>query len=724
MDSRKDIVVEPLIPYIPPDSFTPEFTFRAIVLGMLLGLLFNAANAYLGLKIGLTVSASIPSAVISMFFLRILLPKIFKKAKPGTILENNIVHCFASAGESMAGAIIFTIPAILFLGYQFSNSQIFLLGTAGGIMGLMMMIPLRYSLVVKEHQTLPFPEGTACTKVLVAGDQGGMTAISVFKGMGIGAAFKFSMSALGMWKDTVFWEFQKFYKAGFGFELSPLLVGVGYLVGPRVAATMLSGGMLGFLVIIPLIVFLGGSNIVAPGLIPISEMSTMDLRGEYLKYIGAGTVAFGGLLGLLKSLPDIIGSLRYSIKMMFSKQTPTAETKKQQRQSLKDPEIKNIAIGGAIMGFLVAAFGGDMEWHPWQNVILHLFIWGILGAIAGAVVFYFTAKWSAWFSFKFLRTDRDMPLPMVLGIIVLMFLIFWLTPSFHLSLFESVLVVIFCFFFVAVSSRMVGLIGSTNQPVSGMTITALLFLAILFMVTGHSPSTIKIATIMGGAAVCIAICMSGDLSQDLKTAAMVGGTPWKVEIAQIVAVLLSSVRSGFILLLLYWAYGFGNPTTLHPHALEAPQAQLMAKLVEGATGGQLPWTLLILGALIGGVFELCKVSSLQIGIGLYLPITTWPMIMVGGALSHITQKHGKTKEEAYNIHHEGSLFASGLIAGDALTGILLAVLAVIGIDQSLILRNASIGFGKGVEDCIASVAYALVVVYFYKIALQGRKTKS
>lgn len=717
----EEIVVEPLVPYVASETVVPEFTLRAILLGIVLGILFNAANAYLGLKIGLTVSASIPSAVISMFVLRILWPKIMKTARPGTILENNIVHCFASTGEAMAAAIIFTIPAILFLGEEFSNSQVFLLGTAGGILGIVMMIPLRQSLMIKEHGSLPFPEGTACSKVLIAGDKGGVTAKPVFNGMGLGAAFKFCMSALQLWKGDVFWSFKNFYKAGFGAEYTPLLVGVGYLVGPRVAGTLLAGGVLGFLVIIPMVAYLGGSNIIAPGTIPISEMSTFQIRADYLKYIGAGTVAFGGLLSIIKSLPDIAESVSYTLRVMFTKMEATAEFKQQQKRAVKDFEIKSIAVGGAIMGFIVASFGWDLDWNNLAAVGKHVFIWGIFGAILGAAVFYSFSKLAVYFAFKFLRVERDIPFPMVLGVTLALFLSLWLFPVFDLSFVETLCVLLFSFFFIVVSARIVGLIGSTNQPVSGMTITALLFLAVIFVALGHNPSTVKMAAIMGGAIVCISISMSGDLSQDLKTAAMVGATPWKVEMAQSMAVLLSAVRSGFILLLLYWAYGFGDPTPGHPNPLEAPQAQLMAKLVQGATGGNLPWALLSFGGAIGLVCELCKVSALQIGIGLYLPITTWPMLFLGGVLSHFTQSRGKTKEESFNIHHEGSLFASGLIAGDALTGILIAVLTVVGFTDVLALRK--IGEGAG-EDLLATALYAGVVWMFYKACMKGKGAKA
>ncbi|MFI5348596.1 MAG: OPT family oligopeptide transporter [Elusimicrobiota bacterium] len=655
-----------LTTYVPDNSKIPEFTVQAVILGFVLSIVFNAANAYLGLKIGLTVSASIPSAIISMGVLRMLLPRLI--GRTGTILENMVVHSIASNGESLAAAIIFTVPALFFMDYKVSNTQVFLLGSAGGVLGMLMMIPLRYALVVTEHENLPYPEGTACAQVLIAGDKGGASAAPVFWGILGGGLYKFAMSGLNLFKDVLFWSSPKLNQAGFGYEVSPLLVGVGYLVGLRIAAVMLAGGLLGYWVLIPLIHAMGGNNIITPGTVEIARMSTAELRGTYVRYIGAGGVAFGGLVSLLKSLPDIAGSLKQSLAMLAK----AAANKKVGGEEEKDREHKAIVFGGAALGLLVGGFVGDHE--SFKGLLLQFVIGGPVGAAIGATLFHFLAKAAAKYGRGFGRTEHDLPLPVVGLGIVSMFLMVWLTPTFGLSFVESLVVVAFCFFFVAVSARMVGLIGTTNQPVSGMTITALLAITILFKFLGHSPEMIKTAAIMGGAIVCIAISLSGDLSQDMKTAVLVGATPWKIQLTHIMGTLVSAVRSGFILLILYKAYGFGAPTAAHPHALEAPQAQLMAKLVEGATGGQLPWTLLLTGAGIGLVVELCGLSALAFSIGLYLPLTNWPMIALGGALAWLIARRrgGETRED-----DPGSLFSSGLIAGEALMGIGLAFLTVI-----------------------------------------------
>jgi uncharacterized oligopeptide transporter (OPT) family protein len=654
-----------LTTYVPDDSKIPEFTVQAVILGFVLSIVFNAANAYLGLKIGLTVSASIPSAIISMGVLRMLLPRLI--GRTGTVLENMVVHSIASNGESLAAAIIFTVPALFFMGREVSNTEVFLLGTAGGVLGMLMMIPLRQALVVTEHKNLPFPEGTACAQVLIAGDKGGASAAPVFWGILSGGVYKFAMSGLNLFKDVLFWSSPELHQAGFGYEVSPLLVGVGYLVGLRIAAVMLAGGLLGYWVLIPLIHAMGGHNIVAPGTSPIDAMSTAALRGTYVRYIGAGGVAFGGLVSLLKSLPDILSSLKQSAATLAK----ASEAKKSGGVAEKDREHFAVVFGGAALGFLVGGFVGDH--NSFSGLLLQLVLGGPLGALIGAGLFHLLSKASAKYGRGVQRTAHDLPLPVVgLGILS-MFLMVWLTPSFGLSFVEAAVVVAFCFFFVAVSARMVGLIGTTNQPVSGMTITALLAMTLLFKFLGHNPEMIKTAAIMGGAIVCIAISLSGDLSQDMKTAVLVGATPWKIQLTHIMGTLVSAVRSGFILLILYKAYGFGAPTAAHPHALEAPQAQLMAKLVEGATGGQLPWTLLLTGAGIGLVVELCGLSALAFSIGLYLPLTNWPMIALGGALAWLVARRrgGETRED-----DPGSLFSSGLIAGEALMGIGLAFITV------------------------------------------------
>lgn len=652
----------PLTTYVSDHAKVPEFTVQAVILGFVLSIVFNAANAYLGLKIGLTVSASIPSAIISMGVLRMLLPRLIGRS--GTILENMVVHSIASNGEALAAAIIFTVPALFFMGREVSNTEVFLLGTAGGVLGMLMMIPLRYALVVTEHKNLPFPEGTACAQVLVAGDKGGASAAPVFWGILTGGVYKFAMDGLNLFKDSLFWSSPELHQAGFGYDVSPLLVGVGYLVGLRIAAMMLAGGLLGYWVLIPLIHAMGGHNIVAPGTVPIDSMSTDLLRSTYVRYIGAGGVAFGGLVSLLKSLPDIFSSVGASLKTI----SRAAAARKGTGEAEKDREHQAIVFGGGALGFLVGAFVGD------HITLLQVVLGGPAGALIGCVLFHFLGKAAAKYGRGFARTEHDMPLPIVGLGIAAMFAMVWLTPAFGLSFVEAIVVVAFCFFFVAVSARMVGLIGATNQPVSGMTITALLAITLLFKFLGHSPDLIKTAAIMGGAIVCIAISLSGDLSQDMKTAVLVGATPWKIQLTHIMGTLVSAVRTGFILMILYKAYGFGSPTAAHPHPLEAPQSRLMADLVVGATGGQLPWTLLLTGAGIGLVVELCGLSALAFAIGLYLPLTNWPMIFLGGLLAwYVARRRGGENRE----DDPGSLYSSGLIAGEALMGIGLAFITVI-----------------------------------------------
>jgi putative OPT family oligopeptide transporter len=340
---------------------------------------------------------------------------------------------------------------------------------------------------------------------------------------------------------------------------------------------------------------------------------------------------------------------------------------------------------------------------------------GGVGAIILAGSYHILSLNASKISKKFLRFEEDLPLTNVFVVILIIFLLLWLVPFFDLNFIEAFLVIIFCLFFVAVSARMVGLIGTTNQPVSGMTITALLFMTLSFVFLGHNPSTVKMTAIMAGAIVCIAISTSGDLSQDLKTGALIGATPWKIELAQISGLLVSSVRSGFILLILYKAYGFGDPTPTHPNPLEAPQAQLMAKLVEGACGGNLPWFLLFVGAAIGLICELIGVSALAFSIGIYLPITNWPMIVVGGIISYLVRKKKEITDE-----DNGSLFSSGLIAGDALMGIFLALLTVSGIDKYLVLKTQS-DFFSTFDVFISTLLYLLIGFYLYKIAIKDKK---
>ncbi|HET8938962.1 MAG TPA: oligopeptide transporter, OPT family [Polyangiales bacterium] len=664
----------PITPYVSADKVLPEFTLQAVVLGIVLAGIFNAANAYVGLKIGLTVSASIPSAVISMGVLRGLLRR-------GTILENNSVHAFASVGEGLAAAIIFTVPALLFLGGEITPATVFLLGTVGGFLGILMMIPLRRALCVKEHHTLPFPEGTACAKVLVAGDRGGVTAKPVFGGILFGAVFEFLRNGAKLFVADPIYSFRSLHKATFGYSVSPLLVGIGWLVGIRIAGVMLAGGLLGYTVIIPMIDYFGAYNIIAPGKKPIDAMAWNEIRRAYLVYIGAGGVAFGGLASLVRALPDIGSSLKASLAALRdSRKSAAAAT----GPVGGERERIAVTVAGAILGLLVGMFGFDDAASSSDLSGLKVHVnWALapVGAIAGAGLFHLLGWYAATATRGQERTERDLPLPLVgLGVLAAL-LILWLTPRFGISLGEAIVTVIFAFLFVAVSARMVGLIGTTNQPVSGMTITALMALTIVFAnVFHHSESTIKISAIMAGAVVCIATSLSGDLSQDLKTATLIGATPWKVQLAQLLGTLGAAVRTGFVLLILHQAYKIGS------EAVPAPQATLMAALVEGATGGGLPWLLMLFGGLIGLCCQLLGVSALAFSIGLYLPINNWPSIFLGGVLSWWVRRKQKSSELGEDSD-TGSLWAAGLVAGEAICGLAIALLTVGGVADKVVMRH-------------------------------------
>jgi len=438
-------------------------------------------------------------------------------------------------------------------------------------------------------------------------------------------------------------------------------------------------------------------------------------------------VAFGGLISVLQSLPDILSSMKHTIAAV---RTKAYAGEGAQQAAERDYESTSIIYAGGALGAIIGIFAFEIPWHlgpeTWDTairllagVVTRIFVCGSVGAVILGGAFWLIAAQAAKVCHKFLRIEQDMPFFLVIGGVTAMFLLLWLLPVFNLSFWEALIVIIFCLFFVAVSARMVGLIGSTNQPVSGMTITALLSVTLLFVVMGKTPEATKIAAIMAGAVICIAISLSGDLSQDLKTAALIGATPWKVQVAQIAGTPISAVRSGFILLILYMAFGFGTPTPGHPNPLPAPQAQLMANLVEGATGGNLPWLLLSLGGAIGLVCELCGISALAFAIGLYLPITNWPMILLGGFISWLVTRHkgGAPEEE----HDNGSLFSSGLIAGDALMGIAIAGITVLKLDKALALRDPNAG-NFAFEAALSTSLYLGLAVWLYMLAKKKKRS--
>ncbi len=607
-------------PYILAEQTIPEFTPQAIILGAVLSVTFGMVNAYLGLKVGLTVSASIPSAVISMTVLKGILRR-------GTILENNVAHTIASTGESLAAGVIFTVPALIFLGLNPSGFLIFLLGATGGVLGILMMIPLRHSLTVQEHDVLPFPEGTACAKVLIAGDTGGASARPVFLGIGLGAAYQFVMKGLKLWQDTVFWSFSWLHKASIGFELTPIFLGVGYLIGLRVASFMAFGGIIGWSILLPLFDACAGSPM---GLFfgldeNVHQLGAFDIWRRYVRYVGAGAVAAGGLVALVRSLPAMSQSLRV-----------------------------------ALSGLRNSHERADMN-----------------------------------------RTEQDLHPFLVVGGSIVLGLGLWLIPTFQLNFLAAVLAVGFAFVFVVVSARMVGIVGSTSQPVSGMTIAALLVISLILAASGQTGPAGMRAAITCGAVVCIAIALSGDVSQDLKTGALLGATPRYLQLGEMLGVYVAAIRAGWVLFLLHQAYTLGS------EALPAPQAKLMATLVEGVMRGQLPWALMSLGAGLALSAEFIGIPSLAFAIGLYLPITTTASLILGGFVAWWVKRQTTHPDHYEQQNEQATLFASGLIAGDALMGIGIAGLVVSGLDRSLALRTE----GSGPLEYVLTMAPFVALVW-------------
>ena len=581
----------PLTPYVPPERRVPEFTVLAVVLGTVLSVAFGMVNAYLGLKVGLTTSASIPAAVLSMAVLRGILGR-------GTVLENNVVQTIASAGDSLAAGVVFTVPALIFLDFDPSGFRIFLIAATAGLLGILMMIPLRHELTVAEHGRLPFPEGTACATVLIAGDRGRAAARPVFTGIALGAAYQLIVRGLRLWGESVFVSLAALHKLSFGAELSPLFLGVGYLIGARIAAVMLAGGLLAWAVLIPAFDLLSGSPTGTWLGLPadLSGSDAWQIWRGYVRFVGAGAVACGGLWSIARAAPVMWRALT--------------------------------SVTGALRAQRAAA-------PP--------------------------------------RTEVDLSPVAVVGGTLALGLAMWLVPAFHMRLPEVLLALLFTFFFVVVSARIVGLVGTTSQPVSGMTITALLVTAFVLNGLGYDGRSGMEAALSVAAIVCTAIALAGDASQDLKCGALVGATPRALELGQMIGVLAAAVRAGWVLFLLHQAYTIGSA------ALPAPQAKLMATLVEGVMRGQLPWALLGLGAALAAVAELAGIASLPFAIGLYLPITTTSSLIFGGLIAQ--WRRGPAQED-----DPATLFASGLIAGDALLGIAFAGVVVAGWDGVFALR--------------------------------------
>ena len=618
-------------PFVSADENPPELTVTSIVIGILMAILFGAANAYLGLRVGMTVSASIPAAVISMGVIRFILRK-------DSILENNMVQTIGSAGESVAAGAIFTLPAIFLWAKEGVTTAPSLLTIAviaaiGGSLGVFFMIPLREALIVKEHGTLPYPEGSACADVLEAGETGGAKAVTVFSGLGIAAIYKLIADGFVLFPSEVSWEVKGYKGAGFGADVLPALLGVGYICGPKVSSYITAGGMLAWFVIMPLIALFGAS--VASPIFPatkiVSEMGPDAIWSNYVKYIGAGAVAAGGIMSLIKSLPLIVKTFRDAVK-------------------------------------------------------------GI-GVKAGEIN----------------RQNKDISMKVVIGSIVVLAILMVVIPAIPLNPIGAIIVIIFGFFFATVSSRMVGLIGSSNNPVSGMTIATLLLATSVLKATGNIGTQGMIAAIAIGSIICISTAIAGDTSQDLKTGYIVGATPYRQQIGELIGVFASAVAVGGVLYLLNSAWGYGGKE------LPAPQATLMKLVVEGVMNGNLPWALVFTGVFIAIIVEILGIPVLAFAVGLYLPIYLSIPMMVGGLVRLYFVKKKMDEAERKDKVENGLLYSSGLIAGEGIIGILLAFLAVFNVKLD-ISKTFSLGRIGGV------VFFALLTVTL--VLFVNRKPKS
>jgi putative OPT family oligopeptide transporter len=660
-------------PYVPSTQSPAELTLRAVILGALLGIVFAASSVYLALKIGLTVSASIPIAVLAVAFFRTL--------GKSTILENNIVQTTGSAGESIAAGIVFTLPAILLMGYDLTVSKVAVIAVIGGLLGILMMIPLRRALIVKEHGNLPYPEGTACAEVLIAGDKGGLQARLLFQAFGIAFLYKFLMAGLKLWKEYP-GRVSTFYNgASISAEVSPELLGVGYIIGPRIAGYLFAGGSLAYLVLIPAIK-LFGSGLSQPIFAEtklIKDMSPAEVRAAFVFYIGAGAVASAGIIALLRALPTIVSAFRSGF------------------QDLK----------------------------------------GSMGEAAGR-----------------LRTDTDLPIWITIAGSIGLALLLTVLPQVGVNLLGAILIIVFGFFFVVVSSRITGEIGVSANPISGMTIAALIGTTTIFLLIGWTGVDHRVAALSIAGVIAVAAGNAGATSQDLKTGFLVGSTPKRQQIAIMVGAITSALAIGWTITLLNNTYtnviperhpgvtlqamppgaadrsvtGTGErmrhqgkewevvrvniPTEgvtpgkylLDPAShevayvvdpgiggrvheidgkpitkLDSPKATIMALVTDGILTQRLPWGLVLIGVFLTFAIELMGLQSLPIAVGVYLPISTSAPMFIGGAVRWLVERRLRSGSRSIAEVESGPgvLFASGLIAGGAIAGVFIAGIAAL-----------------------------------------------
>lgn len=615
-------------PYVPADTGLKDFTLKAAIIGALFGIVFGSANAYLGLRVGLTISTSIPLAVISVAVFRLLQPVLGRTS----ILEYNIAQTTGSAASSFASGIIFTIPALFLWGFEPGIAQIGALGMLGGILGVMFMIPLRRFLIVREHGSLPYPEGTASAEVLIAADAGGTRARNVFTGLGIGAVYKALVDFAHLWPDRIAVTLPVLKKAQIGMEPMPALLGVGYILNYRVGAIMVAGGLLSWVAIIPLMSYFG--EYVGRPLFPeatrlISEMSPSEIWSRYIRYVGAGAVAVAGILTVIRSVPTMYESLKIGLKELRPQDALTPAR---------------------------------------------------------------------------LRTETDLPMKTVLLGIVTVITIIALVPhivgsetTFAFRIVAAICIVVFAFMFVTVASRIVGLVGVTSNPTSGMTIVTLLGTSLVFYALGWTDDFGKVTVLTIGTVVAVAASMSGDMSQDLKTGFLIGATPKKQQISEVIGVVVPAFFIASAVWLLGETYRFGSAE------LPAPQATLMKTVIEGVLAADLPWSLVAVGGVFAIVVQLLGVPALPFAVGMYLPLSSVTPIFVGGVVRHFVEKSAGGDEALMTAKKEkGVLLSSGFIAGEGIMGVVIAFYA-------FTVGAKPVGLGLDLGSVVSLLGFGLLI---------------
>jgi putative OPT family oligopeptide transporter len=630
-------------PYVPAGQVLAEFTIKAAFFGILFGIVFGAANAYLGLRAGLTISTSIPVAVMTVAAFRALQ----SIGHPGTILEANISQTIGSASSSLASGVIFTLPALFLWEVAPGLLQMTLLAMCGGVLGVLFMIPLRRFLIKGEHGRLPYPEGTACAEVLVANEVGGSSARYVFYGLGLGAFFKFLTSWIRVIPDDAWTRLPFIRKGELGMDLSPALFGVGYILGPRIATVMVGGGLLAWVLIIPGIGWWGDAFTAAvfpEATALIRDMSPNELWSRYVRYIGAGAVATAGIITLIRSIPVMVQSFRIGTAQL--------------RERVGDDAASPAAIA---------------------------------------------------------RTDSDLPLRFIGISLVALVLVLALVPQvfgnvggISVRIVAAVCVTVFAFFFVTVASRIVGLVGVTSNPTSGMTIASLLATAGIFLIMGWTDLAGKAAALTVGCVVAIAASIAGDTSQDLKTGYLLGATPRRQQVGELIGVLTSATFVCLSVLLLAETFGFGGTE------LPAPQATLMKLVIEGVLDQQLPWGFVGIGVGIAIVCELFRIPSLPFAVGVYLPVSTMTPLFIGGLLRGLFERRAKSEAQASERRERGILLGSGFVGGEGLLGVGIAAVAFMQNRKPAGLGTEWLGT-PGIATLVGLIAFGFFIAGFVRL---------